>query len=236
MAIQILVIDDDQELGKLLKNYLAKFGMKVTYASHPDQGLALLKEHHPSLVILDLMLPGKDGFEVCKEVRKLGDTPIIMLTARGDVADRVVGLEIGADDYVPKPFEPRELVARIQAVLKRTDTGHKNHGKGGILSSGQLTVDIEKRTARLGAKPLALTTTEFDILALFMKNPGATIDRDKIMEYTRGVDVEAFNRSVDLSVSRLRHKLGDSAENQKYIKTIWGSGYMFLGEVKHRAS
>ncbi|HXL73549.1 MAG TPA: response regulator transcription factor [bacterium] len=225
---KILVIDDDKKLTALLKSYLTPFGMEVDAAYEAKEGLMLLKSLKPDLVILDVMLPGQDGFEVCKEIRKASKTPIIMLTARGDVTDRVVGLEIGADDYLSKPFEPRELVARIQSVLRRFNPKEE---KAGIFQSGALTVDMAKRVASLKNKALELTTTEFEILAFFMANSGAVMNRDKIMEYLKGIECEAFNRSIDVAVSRLRKKLGDSAENPKFFKTIWGTGYMFIGSV-----
>ena len=227
---QILIIDDDQKLNELLKSYLSKFDMSVAAAVHPDEGLNLLKKRSPDLVILDVMLPGKDGFEVCKEIRKSSKIPIIMLTARGDVTDRVVGLEIGADDYLPKPFEPRELVARIQSVLRRLAPSPK---PGGFLESGGLKVDLSKRTASLKDKDLGLTTTEFEILSFFMRNPGMVLNRDRIMEYLKGIECEAFNRSIDIAVSRLRRKLKDPAARPKFFKTVWGEGYLFIGKVSN---
>jgi DNA-binding response OmpR family regulator len=235
---QILVIDDDVKLGELLKGYLSKFSMSVAVATQPEEGLNLLKKRGSDLVILDVMLPGKDGFEVCKEIRKASKVPIIMLTARGDVTDRVVGLEIGADDYLPKPFEPRELVARIQTVLRRLSPTHSALPTG-LLESDGLAVDLAKRTASLNKKDLGLTTTEFEILAFFLKNPGVVMSRDRIMEYLKGIECEAFNRSIDIAVSRLRRKLKDSAEKPKFFKTVWGEGYLFIGKVgkvkKHEA-
>src|ERR1700679_3962834 len=166
---KILVIDDDKKLTALLKSYLTPFGMEVDAAYEAKEGLSLLKSRGPDLVILDVMLPGKDGFEVCKEIRKSSKVPIIMLTARGDVTDRVVGLEIGADDYLPKPFEPRELVPSIQTVLRRLAPSPPS---GGTIKSGALTVDLDQRSASLKGKDLNLTTTEFEILVLFLKNAG----------------------------------------------------------------
>jgi DNA-binding response OmpR family regulator len=225
---QILIIDDDQKLNELLKSYLSKFDMSVMAAVHPEEGLGIVKKRSPDLVILDVMLPGKDGFEVCREIRKTSKIPIIMLTARGDVTDRVVGLEIGADDYLPKPFEPRELVARIQSVLRRLAPSPT---RGGQLKSGGLVLDMNKRTASLKMVDLNLTTTEFEILALFMKNPGSVLNRDRIMEYLKGIECEAFNRSIDIAVSRLRKKLKDPASQPRFFKTVWGEGYLFIGKV-----
>ena len=225
---QILIIDDDQKLTELLKSYLTPFEMNVLTANHPTEGLSLLKTRRPDLVILDVMLPGKDGFEVCKEIRKSSKVPIIMLTARGDVTDRVVGLEIGADDYLPKPFEPRELVARIQTVLRRLAPSPLS---GGMIKSGALTVDLDQRSASLKGNDLNLTTTEFEILVLFLKNAGKVLNRDWIMDYLKGIECEAYNRSIDITVSRLRKKLKDPAGKPKFFKTIWGEGYLFVGKV-----
>jgi DNA-binding response OmpR family regulator len=229
---QILIIDDDQKLNELLKSYLLKFDMGVTAAVNPEEGLNLLKKRGPDLVILDVMLPGKDGFEVCKQIRKSSKVPIIMLTARGDVTDRVVGLEIGADDYLAKPFEPRELVARIQSVLRRLAPPPAPDA-GGFLRSDGLIVDLAKHTASLNKKDLGLTTTEFEILLFFLNNPGSVLSRDRIMEYLKGIECEAFNRSIDIAVSRLRRKLKDNAENPRFFKTVWGEGYLFIGKVSN---
>ncbi len=227
---QILIIDDDHKLTELLKTYLAQFDMTVLAANHPSEGLSLLKSRSPDLVILDVMLPGKDGFEVCREIRKTSKVPVIMLTARGEVTDRVVGLEIGADDYLPKPFEPRELVARIQTVLRRLAPAPAVIA-GGLLKSGDLTVDLARRSAALKDKNLNLTTTEFEILVLFLKNAGKVLNRDWSMDYLKGIECEAYNRSIDITVSRLRKKLKDPAEKPKFFKTVWGEGYLFIGKV-----
>ena len=224
----ILIIDDDRKLNDLLKDYLTQFQMKVLTAEQPHKGLALFRQQSPHLIILDLMLPEMDGFAVCREIRKTSSVPIIMLTARGDLPDRVAGLELGADDYLAKPFEPRELVARIQSVLRRTLTSPKSISEPEQLVADTLTVNLRKRMAWLEEHPLDLTTMEFEILTLFMKNPGAVLSREEIMERIRGIDWEAFNRSIDVSVSRLRQKLHDDPKHPRYIKTIWGAGYQFL--------
>ena len=224
----ILVIDDDHKLNDLLTEYLQPFGMEVFTAEHPDEGLALLHQKSPSLVILDLMLPGRDGFAVCREIRKESKVPIIMLTARGDLPDRIAGLELGADDYLPKPFEPRELVARIQTVLRRSAEPTAVPLNTEQLQAEDLCVDLKKRTVLLNGNPLELTTMEFELLALFIKNPGSVLSRDEIMDRIRGIDWEAFNRSIDVGVSRLRSKLKDDPKHPRYFKTIWGTGYLFL--------
>lgn len=173
------------------------------------------------------MLPGQDGFEVCRNIRKVSSVPVIMLTARGEVTDRIVGLEIGADDYMPKPFEPRELVARIQNVLRRS--ANQKQQSEQLYYEG-LSVDLERRSAELDGEPLELTTMEYQLLALFANNPGKTYTRDEILNELRGIDAQLFSRSVDILVSRLRQKLGDTSKQVRFIKTVWGTGYAFIGQ------
>ena len=227
----ILIIDDDRKLNNLLRDYLEKFGFKVTAATHPDEGLHILKRELPDLIILDIMLPDMDGFEVCKRIRKEYFVPIIMLTARGEVTDRVVGLELGADDYLPKPFEPRELVARIQSVLRRSS----EHSKSDGIAFGDLFVDMGKHAVLLDENEVDLTTMEFEMLALLVKNPGKVFTRNQIMDQIRGLEWEAFDRSVDVLVSRLRQKLGDDPKHPSLIKTVWGTGYKFIGKEREDA-
>ncbi|MGD8992826.1 MAG: response regulator transcription factor [Desulfobacterales bacterium] len=220
----ILIIDDDSRLNQLLKDFLKDFGYTVITATHPARGLKKLKQAVPDLVILDVMLPDMDGFEVCRVIRQASNIPIIMLTARGEVTDKVVGLELGADDYLAKPFEPRELVARIQSVLRRSQQLADNK----TLTFERLTIDLDKRIALLDGKSLDLTTNEFSALALLARNAGKVLNRDQILQELRGMDCDAFNRSVDIAVSRLRQKLKDNPKAPEFIKTVWGSGYVFI--------
>ncbi len=220
---KVLVIDDDEQLNTLLTEYLGQFGFAVTTAVDGREGLRALRTDPPDVLVLDVMLPGADGFAICREVRETSRVPIVMLTARGEVADRVMGLELGADDYLPKPFEPRELVARLKAVLRRGETG----GSEGTLRIGALELDGASRTARLGGRLLELTTAEFELLSLLARHRGRVLSRDRILDETRGLDFEAFDRSIDVLVSRLRYKLGDDARRPVFIKTIWGRGYYF---------
>lgn len=224
----ILIIDDDRNLNELLKTYLGQFGMQVFTAVHPDEGLTLLRTQAPALIILDVMLPNRDGFSLCREIRKESTVPIIMLTARGELADRVAGLELGADDYLPKPFEPRELVARIQSLLRRTGMERSSETRPDRVEADDLIVDLRGRRAWLHGTALELTTSEFEILALFLGHPGAVLTREQILDKIRGIDWEAYNRSIDIAVSRLRQKLQDDPKHPRYIKTIWGTGYLFL--------
>lgn len=224
---KILLIDDDEKLGELLATFFERFDMELVAATHPDEGLRQLEAAQPDLIILDVMLPGQDGFEVCRTIRRRSNIPIIMLTARGEVTDRIVGLEIGADDYLPKPFEPRELVARIQNVLRRSADRRNSDGP---LKFGDLTIDLERRTAELAGESLELTTMEYQLLVLFVENPGRTFTRDEILNELRGIDAQLFSRSVDILVSRLRQKLQDTTKQPRYIKTVWGTGYIFIGQ------
>ena len=225
MKQKILIIDDDEKLTRLLIRFLADFGFMVDAAHTPSAGFKLMQKLSPDLIILDIMLPEMDGFEVCKTIRQKSSVPIIMLTARGELTDKVGGLELGSDDYLAKPFEPRELVARINTVLRRSQ---------GIFSEtvrfGELRIDKQARQASLQEKDLQLTTNEFIVLSLLCSKPGRVFDRDEILQELRGIDSDAFNRTVDIAISRLRHKLDDDPKNPSYIKTIWGAGYVFIGK------
>jgi DNA-binding response OmpR family regulator len=227
----ILIIDDDEKLNQLLKGFLSDFGFTVLTATHPEKGLKKLKQKSPDLVILDVMLPGMDGFEVCKTIRQQSSIPIIMLTARGELMDKVVGLELGADDYLPKPFEPRELVARIHSVLRRSKQIDDTRPQ----VFGRLEIDSSKQIVRLDDQDVELTTNEFAALALLAGKPGKVFDRDQILQELRGIDCDAFNRSVDITMSRLRQKLNDNPKNPVFIKTVWGTGYVFIGEKSQDA-
>jgi DNA-binding response OmpR family regulator len=222
---RVLIIDDDERLNALLTEYLGRFGFLVRTAAHPDAGFRALKSDPPDILVLDVMLPDTDGFAVCRKVRETSRIPIVMLTARGDVMDRIVGLELGADDYLAKPFEPRELVARIQAVLRR---GSKAESEDSM-RVGPIDVNWATRAARLNGQPLPLTTAEFELLGLFVRHRGRVLSRDRIMDETRGVDWEAYDRSIDILVSRLRQKLGDDPRRPAFIRTVRGTGYIFIG-------
>jgi DNA-binding response OmpR family regulator len=210
---------------------LQRFDVTLDYAPDGDTGLRLLRSAPPDCVMLDVMLPGRDGFEICREIRKTSDVPVIMLTARGEVADRIVGLEIGADDYLPKPFEPRELAARIQAVLRRKQAP----ARGEVLRCGDLEVDTNRRTASRNGEDLRLTALEFDALAAFARFPGVVLSRDRLVELFKGGEWDPVNRSLDVLISRLRLKLGDDSQSPRYLKTVRGSGYLFVGGLdEHR--
>ncbi len=222
----VLILDDDRKLGRLLTDYLEKFGFKVVAVAHPDEAIRFMRREIPDMVILDVMLPGRDGFEMCKEIRRDFTVPIIMLTARGEVADRVLGLELGADDYLPKPFEPRELVARIQTVLRRGN-GSEPPDR---LKHGRLELDFRRKEALLAGKSIDLTAMEFEVLVLFARSPGKVMDRDHILDRTKGLEWEPYNRSIDVLISRLRQKLSDDPRHPAFLKTVRGSGYMYIGD------
>jgi DNA-binding response OmpR family regulator len=224
---RVLLVDDDAELCGLLTEYLARFGMEVATAGDPVEGLRAFRARPPDVLVLDVMLPGQDGFSLLRRVREVSRCPVVMLTARGDVADRVLGLELGADDYLPKPFDPRELAARIQALLRRA-LG-RGPGPEEQVRVGELLLDGAARTARLGDRLLSLTTAEYELLSLLVRSRGRVLSREQILDLTRGLEWDAFDRSVDVLVSRLRHKLGDDPRNPTFVKTIWGKGYRFVG-------
>ena len=223
-GLRVLIIDDDERLNQLLTEYLARFGFTARAVTHPEAGLRTLKAEVPDLVVLDVMLPDIDGLTLCRKIREFSRVPIIMLTARGDVADRIVGLELGADDYLPKPFEPRELVARMQAVLRRGVADADE-----TVKAGPVMVNWTTRSATLNGRELALTTAEFELLGLLVRSRGRVLSRDRIMEEMRGIDWEAYDRSIDVLVSRVRQKLGDHAKRSKFIQTVRGVGYSFTG-------
>jgi OmpR family response regulator RpaB len=214
---RILLIDDDRALGEPLAAYFARFELQLVQALRSSQGLALLHSGGFDAAILDVMLPEQDGFALCRAIRKDSDIPIIMLTARGEVMDRVVGLELGADDYLPKPFEPRELVARLQTVLRR----QRRAADDGRLQFDGLVIDPVTRSVQRQGEPVELTSTEFDLLLLLARDPGKVFSRDDILNQLRGHEAELYTRAVDIVVSRLRKKLEPLAA----IKTMRNAGY-----------
>src|SRR5210317_801740 len=223
---KVLIIDDDRKHSELLQAYFKRFGIKLICALESESGLRKLNREDPDLLLLDVMLPGKDGFEICREVRKSSNIPIIMLTARGDVIDRVSGLELGADDYIPKPFEPRELVARVQAILRRSDAAG---AVGTLLEFEGMSIDTETRSVKVDGKPVDLTSMEFELLLILARRHGKKMSRDDILSELRGIDAAILTRSVDIMISRLRGKLGDSVKPPRFIQTVWGRGYSFIG-------
>ena len=223
---KVLIIDDDRKHSELLQTYFKRFGINLVCALDAEEGFRKLHREDPDLILLDVMLPGKDGFEICREIRKDSSIPIIMLTARGDVIDRVSGLELGADDYIGKPFEPRELVARVQATLRRSENAGPSQSK---LEFEGLTIDTDTRTVLVDGKPADLTSMEFELLLILARRHGRKMSRDDILSELRGIDAAILTRSVDIMISRLRGKLNDSVKPPRFIQTIWGRGYSFIG-------
>ena len=221
---RILLIDDDEELAGPLASYLARFDLALDATPRPSLGLARLAAEPYDAVILDVMLPEMDGFELCRRIRRDSDIPVLMLTARGELTDRVVGLELGADDYLPKPFEPRELAARLQTILRRARRGPETARHDRLVFDG-LTIDPARREVHVGDHPVELTGTEFELLVLLAREPGRVFSRDEILNRLRGRDADLYTRAVDLLVSRLRRKL----EPLPLIKTLRNAGYTFAG-------
>jgi two-component system response regulator RstA len=226
-----LLVEDDARLADLTRQYLERHGVVVSVAADGARGLELALRERFDVVLLDLMLPGRDGIEICQRLREHSDVPILMVTARGEEADRVLGLEIGADDYLAKPFSPRELLARIHALVRRA------RGRAGPrvrpLTAGDLVLDPGARTATLAGRALELTGYEFALLYALCERAGRVLGREQLMELARGSADEAFDRSIDVHVSRLRQKLGDDARHPRRIKTVRGVGYQLaVGEPR----
>lgn len=225
-SASIVYIEDDEKLARLTARYLESHQVRVTVATDPREGIAAVLRERPDVVLLDLMLPGMDGFEVCQKLRARVDTPIIMITARGEEADRVMGLEGGADDYVAKPFSARELLARIRANVRRA-RGQVGPVAERHVVTGALVIDPAARSAIFGGAVLCLTTYEFDLLHALAERAGRVLTREQLMDLVRGCADEAFDRSIDVHISHLRKKLGDDPRSPKIIKTVRGIGYVF---------
>lgn len=224
MNSTILIIDDDTELTDLLTQYLEPEGFNVISIHDGDTGVKKALNSNFDAIILDVMLPRLNGFEVLKAIREHSQTPILMLTARGDDIDRIVGLEIGADDYLPKPCNPRELVARLRAILRRTQ---KTPVHRPIIEEHNIVVDCSKRNVTMAGKFLELTNAEFNILEMLIKSPGQAFSKEELTEYALGRKYTAYDRSIDVHISNLRNKLGDNPQGEPIVKTVRGFGYMF---------
>lgn len=227
MAARILLIEDDAVINQLLTDYLNGFGYQTRGLLQSVHWQRELEQFQPDVVLLDVMLPEINGFEVCKKIRERSAVPVIMLTARGETSDRILGLELGADDYIPKPFEPREVVARVEAVLRRTN-GNLTPDRL-ILLAGRLEIAPAAMEVRLDGELLELTTREAELLILLGRQPGRVLDRRTIARALYGEDVNSHNRSIDILVSRLRVKLGDAPKNATILKTVHGRGYLLSG-------
>jgi DNA-binding response OmpR family regulator len=222
LATRILLVDDEQNIRELAALYLEKEGFAVDFAANGRDAIQRFQQASPNLVLLDVMMPGMDGFEVCRELRRESDVPVLMLTARSEDVDKIVGLELGADDYMTKPFNPRELVARVKAILRRYDSGSRPKN---AIAVGQLHVDKARREARIGDEMLNLRTKEFDLLVAFAENPGIALTRDQLLESVWGYDYAGETRTVDVHVQHLRSKLNGAGVQ---IETLRGVGYKLL--------
>ena len=227
MSVRVLIIDDDETLSAMLEEYLSGHQLEVESRPRADQGLEAVASDRFDAVILDVMLPDLDGFEVCRRIRERSAVPVVMLTARGDETDRIVGLEIGADDYLAKPFSPRELLARIRAVLRRTQAADENAKPKERLRFGRLEILRDAREVLLDGDRCPLTSHQFALLLLLAENAGRVLSRDQIMQGLRGHALEAFDRSIDNHVSRIRAAIEDDPKQPRRLLTVRGAGYVF---------
>jgi two-component system alkaline phosphatase synthesis response regulator PhoP len=224
----ILVVDDEPKIVKQARDYLERSGFRVVTAGDGKTALAQARHERPDLIVLDLNLPEMDGLDVCRALRRESDVPIIMLTARVDEADRLIGLELGADDYITKPFSPRELVARVRAVLRRV---HGGVHQPGLVRAGDLEIDLQGHRVMRGGEAIDLTRSEFNLLALLAQHPGQTFSRAQLLDRLHGVAYDGYDRSVDAHVKNLRRKLELDPSEPRYVLTVYGVGYKFTDEV-----
>ena len=224
----ILVVDDEPKIVKQARDYLEQSGYRIAVAGDGTTALAQARHERPDLVVLDLNLPGMDGLDVCRALRRQSDVPIIMLTARVDETDRLIGLELGADDYITKPFSPRELVARVRAVLRRVQGGVRQPG---LIRAGDLEIDLHAYRVSRSGEPIHLTRSEFNLLAVLAQHPGQTFSRAQLLDRVHGVAYEGFDRSIDAHVKNLRRKLEPDLAEPRYVLTVYGIGYKFADEV-----
>lgn len=237
MNKRILVVDDDQEIRELLDEYLTKAGYTVILASEGEEMKQRLLEGEPDLILLDVMMPGDDGFTLCQQIRKESNVPIMMLTAVSDETDQIVGLEIGADDYVAKPFSPRQLTARIKALLRRTQLVEQPAQKPQVYNFSHFSLNVTTHTLTdlESNEKSELSGKDFTLLMLFLEHPNQILDRDTISQAMKGRDALPTERGIDVQLSRLRNRLGDSGKNPKLIKTMRGDGYILAADVNHEA-
>ncbi|MGH2443452.1 MAG: response regulator [Chloroflexota bacterium] len=222
---EVLIVDDEPGIVRLITMYLEREGFQTASARTGAEALSIISRSSPALVVLDIMLPDIDGWEVCREIRRASDVPIIMLTAREGDEDKIVGLEIGADDYVTKPFVPRELVARVKAILRRARSVPAADAADMVLDFGQLTIDPAKREVRLDGENITLRAKEYDLLVELARRPGVVFTREKLLQDVWGYDFFGDSGTIDVHVRRLRAKLNDDSSNPRFIETVWGVGY-----------
>ena len=229
--IDILLIEDDARLAELTATYLAQNGLRVSIEARGDRALERFAQERPRLVLLDLLLPGKDGLTICRELRRASEVPILILTARDTDFDHVIGLEAGADDYVMKPVDPMVLLARVRALLRRAGRGGLASERRADLQLGALRISETSREVWLHGRPVTLTTQEFELLNLLARRAGELVSRDEVFRTVRGIDYDGLDRSIDGRVSKLRRKLGDDAAAPTRIKTVWGKGYLLVPDA-----
>lgn len=227
---KVLIIEDEKELSGVLKAYLERAGYEVWTSERGDEGLALWQKEHPDMVLLDLNLPGMDGIDIARKIRQTDETPIIMVTARVEEVDRLLGLELGADDYITKPYSPREVVARVKAVLRRVGTSVPAENAN-VIDAADLHIDADGFLVEQSGEPIELTPTELLILVALAESPGRVFTRLQLLEASQGVAYEGYERSVDAHIKNLRAKLGDDSKEPKYIETVFGVGYRFKKAV-----
>jgi len=221
---KVLVVDDDPGIVKVVRAYLEQEGFQVLVAYDGKKAMQIARNDKPDLVVLDLMLPEMDGWDVCRALRKESDVPIIMLTARVEESDKLIGLELGADDYVTKPFSPRELVARVRSVLRRIQGAPPKPER---ISRGEITVDVSRHAVTVRGEPVDLTPTEFDLLAVLMQDAGRSFTRSQLLEQVQGYAYEGYERTIDVHIKNLRQKIETDPRNPQHIKTVYGLGYRF---------
>jgi DNA-binding response OmpR family regulator len=229
--VDILLIEDDNRLAQLTATYLQQNGLRVAVEERGDRALERFAREKPRLVLLDLLLPGKDGLSICRELRRVHDVPILILTARDTDLDHVIGLEAGADDYVMKPVDPMVLLARVRALLRRAGRGGPAGERRADLQLGALRISETSREVWLHGRPVPLTTQEFELLSLLARRAGELVSRDEVFRTMRGIDYDGLDRSIDGRVSKLRRKLGDDAGAPTRIKTVWGKGYLLVPDA-----
>ena len=221
---EILVVDDEPRIAEICRDYLQRAGFKVITAATGEDALTLARTRRPDLIVLDLRLPRMDGLDVTRALRRQSNVPIIMLTARVEESDKLIGLELGADDYLTKPFSPRELVARVRAVFRRIDIGP---GQSDVIRALDVTLDVPRMQVRVGRRSIDLTSTEFELLATMMRQPGRVFTRSQLLDAIRGVEVESFDRAIDAHVKNLRRKIEPDPHDPRYVLTVYGVGYKF---------
>ncbi len=222
----VLIVEDEKEIADILNDYMVNEGYKTSWISNGDEVLSFIKKDNPTIILLDLMLPGTDGKTLCREIRKFSDVPIIMLTAKVEEIDRIIGFELGVDDYICKPFSPREVVARVKAVLRRFSPGDVNTGK--VLSAGSVSLNADTHQVTINGNDLELTPNEFDILEVMIKRPDIVFSRSQLIELVQGYNFEGYERTIDFHIKNLRKKISSQITDKKVIQSVYGLGYKLV--------